>query len=133
MRFAALLTAAVLCGCQPVQGRMEVRAAPGATPQPPQWTEAHAYLADVRASLNVAYLRDGETTLSGDCDSPRFEDIRPPQLLKVEACRLSIASSAEYRIEARFSDGLTWIADADGIRQAGTEPLRLLPHGSTDR
>lgn len=112
---------------------MEVRAAPEATPQPPQWTEAHTYLADVRAALNVAYLRDRETALSDDCDSPRFEDIRPPQLLKVEACRLSIASSAEYRIEARFNDGLTWIADADGIRQAEAEPLRLLPHGSADR
>ncbi len=105
---------------------MEVRAALGATPQPPQWTEAHAYLADVRAALNVAYLKDRETTTSSECDSPRFEDIALPPHLKVEQCRLSIRSSADYRIEARFSDGLTWIADADGIRQAGVEPLRLL-------
>lgn len=133
MRFGALLVAVVLCGCQPVQtqGQAPPPAAASALPaQPPAWTEARAYLADVRAALNVAYLRDRETTVSGDCDSPRFEDITPPATLAVEACRLSIGSSAEYRVEARFSDGSTWIADPDGIRPVEPAELSLLKEPS---
>lgn len=121
MRFAVLLAGVLLCGCQPVQ--TQIQPLQVVTAQPREWTEARAYLAEVWASLNVGYLRDRETTPLSDCDSPRFEDITPPSL---EACRLSIASSADYRIEARFSDGLSWIADEDGIRQAGSEALRLL-------
>ncbi|CAM3605183.1 hypothetical protein [Deinococcus frigens] len=124
MKFAFLLAAAFLCGCQPVQTQSGVLQPQ--TAQPPQWTEAHAYLADLRAALTVAYLKDRETTAAADCDSPRFEDTRPPPHLAVEACRLSIRSSADYRIEARFAGGLVWIADLDGIRQAGAEALRLL-------
>jgi hypothetical protein len=59
-------------------------------------------------------------------DSPRFEDVALPERLEVEACRLFIQSGAEYRIEARFSGGLTLIADPDGIRPAGPGALRLL-------
>ncbi|OLV16671.1 hypothetical protein [Deinococcus marmoris] len=118
------MSALFLCACQPTQTQTAVP--PTVTVQTPEQAEARAYLAEVRASLNVAYLKDRETTTSGDCDSPRFEDIKPPRLLKVEACRLSIGSSADYRIEARFSNGLVWIADPDGIRQAGAEALKLL-------
>ncbi len=125
MRFAAFLSCALFCGCQPIQTQARIQPL-RITPQPPEQAEAHAYLAGVRASLNVAYLKDRETTTSGDCDSPRFEDIVLPQNLAVKACRLSIGSSADYRIEARFSDGLVWIADQDGIRQTGAEALRLL-------
>lgn len=124
MRFAALLLAALLCGCQPAQTR--TAPPPTATAQSPEQAEARAYLAEVRAALNVAYLRDRETTVFGECDSPRFEDIAPPATLRVEVCRLSIGSSADFRVEARFSDGSSWIADVDGIRQAGSEELRLL-------
>ncbi|QFP75538.1 hypothetical protein [Deinococcus sp. AJ005] len=124
MKLTALLSCALLCGCQPTQTQTAVPSTVIA--QSPEQTAARAYLAEVRASLNVAYLKDRETTTSGDCDSPRFEDISPPQLLKVEACRLSIGSSADYRIEVRFVGGQSWIADPGGIRQAGAEALQLL-------
>lgn len=134
MRFAVLLAAAVLCGCQPTQtqGQAPFQAAPAqAVPSPlaaPQqaWTEAHAYMADVRAALNVAFLSDRETTPLGDCDSPRFEPIPWPRTLEVRQCRLSITSGTDYRVEARFSNGQSWVADAAGIRQVEPGTLRLL-------
>ncbi|MFK7602200.1 hypothetical protein ACI3L1_08320 [Deinococcus sp. SM5_A1] len=124
MKLVSILTALLLCACQPTQTQTAVP--PTTTAQTPEQAEARAYLAEVRASLNVAYLKDRETTTSGDCDSPRFEDIKPPRLLKIEACRLSIGSSADYRIEVRFVGGQNWIADPSGIRQAGAEALQLL-------
>ena len=109
-----------------------VAAPPLASAEAPQdraLSAARAYLADVRAALLIAHLKDHETTTDAECDSPRFEDRAPPGPLGVEACRLSIQSSSEYRIEARFGGGLTLIADPAGIRPAGREALRLLNSG----
>ncbi len=122
---AVLLLATALCGCQPTQTQVRAQP-PQAAPLPPEWTEAHAYMADVRAALNVAYLSDRESTVSGDCDSPRFEVIAPPPTLTVQQCRVSMTSSTDARVEARFSDGQHWVADGGGIRPVEPGTLRLL-------
>ncbi|GGL96562.1 hypothetical protein [Deinococcus aerophilus] len=134
MKLAVVLgSALLLCGCQPaLSGRPlavahpEARPLTTASPNHGGVSAARAYLADLRASLLIAHLKDRETTTDADCDSPRFENHAPPEQPRVEACRLSIQSSSEYRIEARFSGGLTLIADPDGIRPADAEPLQLL-------
>ncbi|GGL90954.1 hypothetical protein GCM10010840_31280 [Deinococcus aerolatus] len=122
---AVLLLATALCGCQPTHTQVRVQP-PQAAPLPLEWTEAHAYMADVRAALNVAYLSDREITVSGDCDSPRFEVIPQPPTLTVQQCRVFMTSTTDFRVEARFGNGQSWVADAAGIHPVEPGTLRLM-------
>ncbi|AFD25997.1 hypothetical protein [Deinococcus gobiensis] len=86
-------------------------------------TEAYNYALWVRIALLVAFQDGGQRPLSlTRCDDERLEIFATLRFNRVESCSASIRSEDDYHAEVRFSGGLAFEIDQNGVRPLDPAP-----------
>ncbi|WP_157464934.1 hypothetical protein [Deinococcus apachensis] len=120
----ALIGLLLFTGCKPVAHVGERAVAVSQARDKALWAEANAYMQSLRVSLVVAATEGKSQAVTlASCNDPRILVALPLNRLKIESCKIKLKSESAYTAAVKFSQGLAFVADQNGVRQVDATQL----------